>query len=67
MSTLSKELRDGVVNRCNKKYAERLGELSGNKAREMGLKEVVFDRGGCQYHGCIQALAEAMRKAGLTF
>jgi large subunit ribosomal protein L18 len=32
-----------------------------------GLKQVAFDRGACQYHGRVAALADAARKAGLDF
>ncbi|MBO7252733.1 MAG: 50S ribosomal protein L18, partial [Oscillospiraceae bacterium] len=34
---------------------------------EAGITEVVFDRGGLQYHGKVQALADAAREAGLKF
>ena len=37
------------------------------KAKEKGITEVVFDRGGFIYQGKIKALADAAREAGLNF
>ena len=37
------------------------------KALEKGIKDVSFDRSGFQYHGRVQALADAAREAGLQF
>ena len=47
--------------------ARLVGELLGKRAKNNGVKQVVFDRGGYQYHGRVKALAEAARKAGLEF
>lgn len=48
--------------------AERaVGALIAKRALEKGIKTVVFDRGGFQYHGRVRALADAAREAGLTF
>ena len=51
----------------NKQAAARVGEAVATRAIEKGIKEVVLDRGPYKYHGRVQALAEAARKAGLEF
>ena len=45
--------------------ATAIGEILAEKAREAGIKEVVFDRGGYKYHGRVKALAEGLRTGGL--
>lgn len=47
--------------------AKAIGKLIAERARAQGIKKVVFDRGGYQYHGRIKALADAAREAGLEF
>jgi large subunit ribosomal protein L18 len=47
--------------------ATRVGGLVARRASEQGVKKVVFDRGGFQYHGRIAALADAARVNGLEF
>jgi large subunit ribosomal protein L18 len=47
--------------------AKIVGELLAQRAKARGISQVVFDRGGYQYHGRVRALAEAARAAGLAF
>jgi large subunit ribosomal protein L18 len=47
--------------------AKLVGKLIADKAKELGITEVVFDRGGYLYHGRVKALADAAREAGLKF
>ncbi len=47
--------------------AKRVGEALARRAAEAGIEEVVFDRGGYQYHGQVRALAEGAREGGLRF
>ncbi len=47
--------------------AKIVGELVAQKAKASGIAQVVFDRGGYQYHGRVKALADAARAAGLAF
>jgi len=50
-----------------KAAAKRVGGELASQARAAGIGSVVFDRGGYQYHGRVQALAEAAREGGLDF
>jgi large subunit ribosomal protein L18 len=47
--------------------AKAIGALVAERAKEKGIKAVVFDRGGYLYHGRVKALADAARAAGLEF
>ena len=47
--------------------AKAVGKLVAERAKEKGVKRVVFDRGGYLYHGRVKALADAAREAGLEF
>jgi large subunit ribosomal protein L18 len=44
-----------------------VGAALARKATELGVKEVVFDRGGYLYHGRVKSLAEGAREGGLKF
>jgi len=43
------------------------GKLLGEKAHKLGIKKVVFDRGGYVYQGRVRKIAEGAREAGLVF
>ena len=47
--------------------AKEIGKAIAERAKEKGVKKVVFDRGGYLYHGRVKALADAAREAGLEF
>jgi large subunit ribosomal protein L18 len=47
--------------------ARTVGHMLGERAKEKGISEVVFDRSGYRYHGRVAALAQGARKAGLKF
>jgi large subunit ribosomal protein L18 len=47
--------------------AAKVGEAIGARAKDAGVSEVVFDRGGYKFHGKVKALADAAREAGLEF
>jgi large subunit ribosomal protein L18 len=62
-STLASKVKTGG----NIAAAKEVGKLVAERAREKGIKQVVFDRGGYLYHGRIKALADSAREAGLEF
>ena len=63
-NTLEKEF-EGATGTCE--AAKKVGAVLAERAKEKGIEEVVFDRGGYVYHGRIAALADGAREAGLKF
>ncbi|MDP3273707.1 MAG: 50S ribosomal protein L18 [Deltaproteobacteria bacterium] len=66
-STLSKEMLGSIAESNKTDAAKKIGEAIAKVCLDKGIKKVVFDRGGFQYHGRISALADAARAAGLEF
>jgi large subunit ribosomal protein L18 len=67
VSTLSKDVREGLAATGNVEAARRVGRALAEVARARKIDEVVFNRNGFLYHGRVKALAEAAREAGLKF
>ena len=44
-----------------------VGKALAERALAAGVSRVVFDRGGCKYHGRVKALADGSREGGLQF
>jgi large subunit ribosomal protein L18 len=65
VSSRSKGLRDDLGYGGNVKAASAIGKALAERARELGIEQVCFDRRGNRYHGRVKALAEAAREAGL--
>jgi large subunit ribosomal protein L18 len=66
-STLEKDFRAVHKNTKNLAGCEKLGEIMAERLKAKNIDKIVFDRGLSPYHGRVKALAEALRKAGLTF
>ena len=56
-----------IKNGGNIEGAKAVGADIAKKALALKIKKVVFDRGGYQYHGRVEALADAARENGLEF
>jgi large subunit ribosomal protein L18 len=66
-STSDKDLKGDLRYGGNKTAAQAVGTAIAQRTLAAGIKQVAFDRGSCQYHGRVAALAEAARAGGLSF
>ena len=66
-SDMEGEIRGQLDGKRKTEIAKLVGETVAKRAKESGVRMVVFDRGGYQFHGRVKALAEAARKTGLEF
>jgi large subunit ribosomal protein L18 len=66
-STLDSDIKAKVKGMNKTEQAKLVGSSIAERALALGIKEVVFDRGGYKYHGRVKAVADAAREAGLEF
>jgi large subunit ribosomal protein L18 len=64
-SSISKEFRNTEFSKRNKSTAAELGKKIAEFAKELNIKEVIFDRGPFKYHGVLAEVANAARESGL--
>ncbi|MGM0440449.1 MAG: 50S ribosomal protein L18 [Chlamydiota bacterium] len=67
VGTLDKEFKSTDFNKKNKVSAKALGTRIAEKAKDLKIQKVNFDRGQFKYHGVLAELADAARAAGLKF
>jgi len=57
-----------AAQKSNKTEKSKLvGAAIARKSGELGIRQIVFDRGGYLYHGRVRAVAEGAREGGLEF
>ena len=55
------------ASRTKTDVSAEVGKALADRALAAGITRVVFDRGGCKYHGRVKALADGSREGGLQF
>jgi len=53
--------------KIKKGLAKEIGKLIAQKAKDLKIEKIVFDRSGYKYHGQIKEIAEGAREGGLKF
>lgn len=66
-SSLDPEIRTEAAKAKKAEAGRLVGRLIARRAKEQGVRRVVFDRGGYLYHGRVKALADGAREGGLEF
>lgn len=68
LASASSKDKDILAQKVNKSEKSKLvGAAIARKATDLGLSDVVFDRGGYLYHGRVKAVADGAREGGLKF
>lgn len=64
-SSKDKDIKAQAGNKTEK--SKLVGAAIARKAVELGINDVVFDRGGYLYHGRVKSVADGAREGGLKF
>lgn len=68
LAAASSKDKDIKAQKANKSEKSKLvGAAIARKAVELGISEIVFDRGGYLYHGRVKNVADGAREVGLKF
>ena len=68
LAAASSKSKDIAAQKATKTEKSKLvGAAIAQKATELGITKVVFDRGGNLYHGRVKAVADGAREGGLNF
>ena len=57
--------KNGKTKESKTAKAGSIGEMLAEKAKEIGITEAVFDRGGFKFHGRVKAVADGLKKGGI--
>jgi len=66
-SSVDHDLRAKMKSLKKSEQARVVGQAVAERAKALGIQQVVFDRGGYRYQGRVKALADAAREGGLKF
>ncbi|MBZ0300182.1 MAG: 50S ribosomal protein L18 [Anaerolineae bacterium] len=66
-STIDKEIATQIEGKPKLEAAKIVGKVVAERAKQAGISQIVFDRGGYKFHGRVAAVAEGAREAGLEF
>ncbi len=66
-SSIDHEIRAKLDGKTKTEQARLVGQLVAERAKNKGVTQVIFDRGGFRYIGRVKALADGARESGLDF
>ena len=66
-SSIDHDLREKLTGKTKTEQAHMVGQLIAERAKNKGVSQVIFDRGGFRYIGRVKALADGARESGLDF
>ena len=65
-SSVEGDVKKDISSQNKTEISRLVGTLVAKRAKNHGISNLVFDRGGNKYHGRVKALADAVRQGGLV-